>query len=77
MVNVNINTWWIDSGSTIHIENSLWGIQNLKKLVGIELSILLGNKIGSHMEAVGTCSLTLSSGFVLVLERIFYVPNFS
>ena len=77
MVNVNINTWWIDSGFTIHIENSLWGIQNLKKLVGIELSILLGNKIGSHVEAVGTCSLTLSSGFVLVLERIFYVPSFS
>ena len=23
MVNVNINTWWIDSGSTIHIANSL------------------------------------------------------
>ena len=26
MVNVNINTWWIDYSSTIHIENSLWGI---------------------------------------------------
>ena len=77
MANVNINTWWIDFGFTIHIENSLWGIQNLKKLVGIELSILLGNKIVSHVEAVGTCSLTLSSGFVLVLERIFYVPSFS
>ena len=23
MVNVNTNTWWIDSGSTIHISNSL------------------------------------------------------
>ena len=23
MVNVNINTWWIDSSSTIHIVNSL------------------------------------------------------
>ena len=26
MVNVNIKTWWIDYGSTIHIENYLWGI---------------------------------------------------
>ena len=25
IVNVNINPWWIDSGSTIHIENSLQG----------------------------------------------------
>ncbi|RVW64097.1 hypothetical protein CK203_051128 [Vitis vinifera] len=30
MVNVNTNTWWIDSGSTIHISNSLQGMQNLK-----------------------------------------------
>lgn len=28
MVNVNINTWWIDSGSTIHISNSLQGLQH-------------------------------------------------
>ena len=45
--------------------------------MGIELSILLGNKMGSHVEAVGTCSLTLSSDFVLVLESIFYVQSFS
>ena len=42
--------------------------------MGSELSILLGNKMGSH---IGTCTLTLSSGFVLVLEMTFYVPIFS
>ena len=71
MVNVNINTWWIDSGSTIHIANSLQGMQNLRKLVGSELSILSDNKMGSHMEAIGACMLTLSNGFVLVLESTF------
>ena len=40
------------------------------------LSILSGNKMGSHVEAIGTCYLTLSSGFVLELEKIFYVPSF-
>ena len=34
MVNVNINTWWIDSGYTIHIANSLQGLQNLRKPMG-------------------------------------------
>jgi transposase InsO family protein len=77
MVNVNINTWWIDSGSTIHISNSLQGLQNLRKPVGSEQSILSGNKMGSHVEAIGTCYLTLSSGFVLELEKTFYVPSFS
>ena len=77
MVNVNINTWWIDSGSTIHIANSLQGMQNLRKPVGNELNILSGNKMGSPVEAIGTCTLTLDNGFVLVLERTFYVPSFS
>ena len=67
MVSVNINTWWIDSGSTIHIANSLQGMQNLRKPVGSEQNILSGNKLGSPMEAIGTCILTLSSGLILRL----------
>ena len=77
MVNANINTWWIDSGFTIHIAYSLQGMQNLRKPVGSELSILSGNKMGSHVEAIGTCTLTLSNDFVLVLERTFYELSFS
>ena len=45
--------------------------------MGSELSILSSNKMGSHVEAIGTCTLTLSNDFVLVLERTFYVPSFS
>ena len=55
MVNVNTNTWWIDFGSTIHISNFLQGKQNLRKLVRSEQFILSGNKMGSHVEAIGTC----------------------
>jgi len=43
MASVNINAWWIDSGSTIHIANFLQGMQNLRKPVGSEQSNLLGN----------------------------------
>ena len=77
MVHVNINTWWIDSGSTIHIANSLQGMQNQRKRVGSELSLLSGTKMDSHVEAIETCTLTLSNDFVLVLEMTFYVPSFS
>ena len=28
------------------------------------------------MEAIGTCSLVLRSGFILELEKTFYVPSF-
>ena len=57
--------------------NNVNKMQNLRKLVGSELSILSDNKMSSHIEAIGTFFLTLSSGFVLVLERTFYVLSFS
>ena len=77
MVDVNHDTWWIDSGSTIHVTTTLQGLQNLKKPLRSEQYIFFGNKMHSHVEAIGTCSLILSSGFVLVLEKTFYIPGFS
>ena len=36
-----------------------------------EQFILSENKMGSHVEAIGTCYLTLDGGFVLELQRTF------
>ena len=77
MVNVNNNTCWIDSGSTIHVSNTLQGMQNLRKPVGSEQCIYSCSKMSSHVKAIGTCSLILSRGFILELEKTFYVPSFS
>ena len=77
MVDVNHNTWWIDSGSTIHILNTLQRMRNLRKLVGSEQNVLSSNKVGSHVESIGTCSLVLDNGYVLDLEMTFYIPSFS
>ena len=33
--------------------------------------------MSSRVEAIGTCSLVLSNGFILELEKTFYVPSFS
>ena len=77
MVDANHNTWWIDSGSTIYISNSLHGLQNLRKLVGSEQCIYSENMMHSPMEAIGMCNLILSSGFILELEKTFYILSFS
>ena len=50
---------------------------NLRKLVRSKQFILSGNKMGSHVEAIRTCYLTLDGGFILELKRTFYVPSFS
>ena len=65
MVNVDHNTWWIDSGSTIHVSNTLQVMQNLRKPVGSEQCIYSSSKMSSRVEAIGTCNLVLSNSFIL------------
>ena len=45
--------------------------------MGSEQCIYSGSKMSSYVEAIGTCSLVLSSGFILELEKTFYIPSFS
>ncbi|CBI39190.3 unnamed protein product, partial [Vitis vinifera] len=59
------------------LKESLQGMRNLRKPMLSEQCIYSGNKMRSHVEAVGTCSLVLSSGFIFDLEKTFYVPSFS
>ncbi|KAH9667906.1 hypothetical protein KPL70_021226 [Citrus sinensis] len=77
MVHVSHNTWWIDSGSTSHISNTMQGFLNHRKLMESERAIYSGNKMPSRVEAVGTYRLALNSGFVLDLDKTFYIPSFS
>jgi len=68
---VNHNTWWIDSGSTIHVSNTLQGMESLRKPMGSEQCIYSGSRISSHVEAIRMRVLVLSSGFKLHLEKVF------
>ena len=70
--NINDNSFMLWHQRLRHIS-----IERIKSLVKNEQRILSGNKLGSPMEAIETCILTLSSGFILQLERTFYVPSFS
>ena len=51
MIEVSYNTWWIDSGSTFHLSNSLQEMINLRKPVRNEQYIYFGNKMRSHVES--------------------------
>ena len=45
--------------------------------MGSEKNVLSDNKVGSHVESIGTYSLVLDNGYVLDLESAFYIPSFS
>ena len=70
------NSWYVDSGCTNHICNSLQGFQETRKLNEGEffLTLVYGSRI--PVVVVGVFNLRFESR-VLVLQDYLYVPNVS
>jgi hypothetical protein len=62
----------IQSGSTIHIVNTIHGFLNTRKPASNEQRVYFGNKLFSHVEAVGTFRMILKTGYILDLENVFF-----
>jgi len=75
LVDVPSNTWWLDTGATIHVTNSLQELKTRRRPSDGELSIAVGNGVNVGVENIGTASLKLSSGFELTLSNVVYVPS--
>jgi hypothetical protein len=50
---------------------------NTRKPTSNEQRVYSGNKLFSHVEAVGTFRLILKSGYVLDLDNVFFISHFS
>ncbi|KAK3033128.1 hypothetical protein RJ639_036487 [Escallonia herrerae] len=74
-IDAPLNTWWVDTGATVHITNSLQGFLSVKKLNKGDRNVLVGNGEQAQVEAVGTLRLVLESGFNLDLVDTVYVPS--
>ena len=59
------STWWIDSGATVHIANSLQGFRTRRTLQRGETRIKVANGVKAKVEAIGDLSLELDDGFRL------------
>jgi hypothetical protein len=71
------STWWIDSGVTIHVANSLQGFHTRRTLRRGERSIRVANGVEVKVEAIGELPLELNNDFILRLHNILYVPSLS
>ncbi|KAM1502254.1 hypothetical protein ACFXTO_027626 [Malus domestica] len=69
------DSWWLDSGASIHVTNSLQGY--ISKIVPRrdEVSVIVGNGGRAVVEFIGTVRIKLESGFSLDLENVCYVPS--
>jgi hypothetical protein len=69
--------WWIDSGATIHVTNSLQGFHTRRTIRRGERSIRVTNGVEAEVEAIGELPLELNNGFMLHLHNVLYVPSLS
>ena len=69
------NSWWIDSGATVHVANSLQGFRTRRMLVKGTRSVRVANRKEAAVKAIGSLSLELDNGFVLLLRDVLFVPS--
>ena len=69
------NSWWVDSGASIHVTNSLQGFINKRVPRYDEISVIVGTGDKAAVKFVGTVRVKLESGFILELEDVCYVPS--
>jgi hypothetical protein len=75
LVDVLLNSWWIDTGASIQITNSLQGFKSKRRPNDGEVAVYLGNGEKVLVEFIGVDNLPLTSGGVLVLDDVVYVPS--
>ncbi|KAI3816586.1 hypothetical protein L1987_16288 [Smallanthus sonchifolius] len=74
-IDVPINTWWVDSGSMVHITNSLQGFHMTQRLGRNQRTIKVGDGGEQSVEAVGTMKLIMNNGLCINLYDTLYVPR--
>lgn len=77
LTEVPYNTWWIDSGCTTHVSNTMQGFLTTQTISPHERFIFMGNRVKVPVEAIGTYRLILDTGHHLDLFQTFYVPSIS
>ena len=77
LVEVPYNTWWIDSGCTTHVSNTLQGFLTTQTTNPNEKFVFIGNRVKAPVEAIGTYRLILDTGHHLDLFQTLYVPSVS
>ena len=69
------STWWIDSGATVHVANSLQKSHMRRTLPRGARRIKVANGVEVEVETIAEFHLELHSGFILCRKDVLYVPS--
>jgi hypothetical protein len=73
LVDVPLNSWWIDTGASIYVTNSLQEFKSKRRPNDGEIAVYMGNGEKALVEFIGVVNLPLASGGALVLDDVVYV----
>ena len=76
LVNVLLDSWWLESGAIVNVATSLQGIRSPRKPSEKESKLKVGSDIGIDVEHIGIAGLELDYGFRHVLDNVFCVLSF-
>jgi hypothetical protein len=76
LTSVPSNTWWIDSGATIHTSISMQGCLWSRLPSDDERFIFVGDGNAVPVEAIGTFRLSFDTGHFIELRDTYVVPSF-
>ncbi|KAB2611500.1 hypothetical protein D8674_019532 [Pyrus ussuriensis x Pyrus communis] len=72
---VPVDSWWFDTGCSVHITSSLNGFQKQKEVDDTLYNVYVGEGTRVAVHSIGIVNLKLTSGFVLKLKDVLYVPK--
>ena len=75
LVDVPLNSWWIDTGASIYVTNSLQEFKSKRRPNDGEIAVYMGNGEKALVEFIGVVNLPLASSGALVLDDVVYVPS--
>ena len=75
IIDVPMNTWWLHTGATIHVTNSLQGMISQRGLTNFEQHVCMGDSSRAKVNIMGIIKLKLATGYVLELQEVSYVPS--
>ncbi|KAH9669148.1 retrovirus-related pol polyprotein from transposon TNT 1-94-like protein [Citrus sinensis] len=75
LVDVPSDTWWLDTGATINITNSLQEFKSRREPNEGELIVHMGNGVTTKVESIGVVRLHLATCYVLDLLDRVYIPS--
>ena len=75
LIDIPSSAWWLDSGSSVHVTNSLQDFRTRRIPNKDEVNVSVGNGRRVEVKALGTIRLNLDFGFQLDLENVVCVPS--